>query len=212
MPTPQTLAAGLAALSGVTPFKTSRGGALYRLAPWVAKRFASEGEARRAWLGGNGLVARGIGACTPLAWAGRWLVMEDAGATLSDWVDADFTKSTEFERDELGRALGSLLAKLHRRGVYHADLKANNVVWRPGDAPRLLDYGRVRFAARVSRRRRVKNLAQLNAALPDVVPARLRELALASYLAESEAGDEPAALRRDVIAESVRRAHRWRGC
>ena len=206
------LGAGLAALRGVTPFKTSSGGELYRTGNWVAKRFARPAAARRAWFGGNGLEARGIATCTPLAWAGRWLVMADGGATLSDWVDRDFARSTEFERDELARALGGLLARLHRRGVYHADLKANNVVWHPGEEPRLLDYGRVHFAARVSRRRRVKNLAQLNAALPDLVPARPRELALATYLAESGIGDEPAALRRDVIAESVRRGHRWHGC
>jgi tRNA A-37 threonylcarbamoyl transferase component Bud32 len=150
--------------------------------------------------------------CTPLAWAGRWLVMEDGGPTLSDWVETDLAKSTQFEREELARALGSLLAALHRRGIYHPDLKANNVVWRPGEPPRLLDYGRVRFSARVTRRRRVKNLAQLNAALPDALPNALRERALAAYLAESETGDEPAALRRDVIAESLRRAHRWSGC
>jgi len=202
----------LESLRDVTPLKASRGGELYRTGSWVVKHFASEAGARRAWLGGNGLEARGVATCTPLAWAGHWLVMADGGATLSDWVDGEFTKSTEFERDELARALGSLLARLHRRGIYHADLKTNNVVWRPGEEPRLLDYGRVRFGARVSRRRRVKNLAQLNAALPDLVPARPRELALASYLAESETGDEPAALRRDVIAASVRRAHRWHGC
>jgi len=206
------LEAELGALRGMTPFKTSRGGELYRGGSWVLKRFASAADARRAWVGGNGLEARGIATCTPLAWAGRWLVMADGGATLSDWVDRDFARSTEFERDELARALGGLLARLHRRGVYHADLKANNVVWHPGEEPRLLDYGRVHFAARVSRRRRVKNLAQLNAALPDLVPARPRELALATYLAESGIGDEPAALRRDVIAESVRRGHRWHGC
>ncbi len=206
------LIAALAALPGVTPFKTSHGGELYRGGSWVLKRFASPADARRAWIGGNGLEARGVASCAPLAWAGRWLVMADGGPTLSDWVESDFAKSTELERDELARALGALLARLHRRGIYHADLKANNVVSRPGEEPRLLDYGRVRFGGRVSRRRRVKNLAQLNAALPDVVPARPRELALATYLAESETGDEPAALRRDVIEESVRRAHRWHGC
>jgi tRNA A-37 threonylcarbamoyl transferase component Bud32 len=206
------LAAGLAALSRVTPFKQGNGGELYRSGSWVVKRFASRRAARRAWIGGNGLEARGFATCTPLAWAGRWLVMADGGATLADWVESDFAKSTAFERDELARALGSLLARLHRRGVYHADLKANNVVWRPGEEPRLLDYGRVRFGARVSRRRRVKNLAQLNAALPDLVPGALRERAFADYLAQSEARDEPGALRRDVIAESVRRAHRWSGC
>jgi len=209
---PAGLAECLATLDGVTPFKTSAGGRLYRRGSWIAKRFDSAAEARRAWIGGNGLEARGFRTGTPLAWAGHWLVMADVGATLSDWVESDFAKSAEPERAELARALGGLLARLHRRGVYHADLKANNVVWRPGEEPRLLDYGRVRFGARVSRRRRVKNLAQLNAALPDAVPARLRELALAEYLAESGCADEPDALQRDVIAESLRRAHRWTGC
>ena len=68
------------------------------------------------------------------------------------------------------------------------------------------------FGARVSRRRRVKNLAQLNAALPDLVPGALRDAAFARYLAESDCADETARLRRDVIAESLRRSHRWSGC
>jgi tRNA A-37 threonylcarbamoyl transferase component Bud32 len=209
---PGALSECLGALEGVTPFKTSKGGRLHRRGAWIAKRFPSAAAARRAWVGGNGLEARGIATGSPLAWAGRWLVMTDAGATLSDWVESDFAESTELERGELARALGRLVAALHRRGVYHADLKANNVVWRPGEEPRLLDYGRVRFGAKVSRRRRVKNLAQLNAALPDAVPARLRELALAEYLAESGYADEPVALRKDVIAASLRRGHRWTGC
>ncbi len=139
--------------------------------------------------------------------------MEDGGPTVTDWVDGgDFARSGGPERAELARGLGSLVARLHRRGAYHADLKANNVLWRPGAAPRLLDYGAVRFSARVPRRRRVKNLAQLNAALPDLVPAALREAALATYLAESGYADEPARLRRDVVTASVRRRHRWSGC
>jgi tRNA A-37 threonylcarbamoyl transferase component Bud32 len=206
------LAAALAALPELAPLKTGRNGRLYRRAPWVIKEFARAADARRAWIGGNGLEARGIATCRPLAWAGRFLLMEDGGGTLADWVDAEFAKSSDDEQAELARALGGLLARLHARGVYHGDLKANNVVWRPGEPPRLLDYGRVHFGARVSRRRRVKNLAQLNAALPDLVPARLREAALASYLAAGGTRDDCAALRRDVIAESLRRAHRWSGC
>jgi len=209
---PDSLAAALGRVSELRPFKSGAGGTLYRAAPFVLKRFRGARAARQAWLGGNGLLARGIAAVRPVAWAGHWLVMHDAGPTLSDWVESDFAKSTEFERAELARALGALLARLHRRGVYHADLKANNVVARPGEEAQLLDYGRVHFGARVSRRRRVKNLAQLNAALPDAVPARPRELALATYLAESECADDPDALRRDVTAESLRRAHRWSGC
>lgn len=210
---PAALAARLDELATATPFKATAGSELYRAGPWIAKRFAREADARRAWVGGNGLEVRGIATGRALAWVGPWLVMEDGGATVTDWVDGGgFAAASEAERAELARALGSLVARLHRRGVYHADLKANNVLWRPGAEPRLLDYGAVRFAASVPRRRRVKNLAQLNAALPDLVPASLREAALASYLAESGCADDPARLRRDVVTASVRRRHRWSGC
>ena len=58
----------------------------------------------------------------------------------------------------------------------------------------------------------MKNLAQTNAALPDEVPGGLREAALARYLAESGYRDDASRLRRDVIAESLRRSHLWHGC
>jgi tRNA A-37 threonylcarbamoyl transferase component Bud32 len=211
---PRRLAETLGELAHTRPFKVGSGASLYRIDAWIVKRFASAADAKRAWLGGSGLEARGFATCRALAWLGHELVMEDCGATLSDWVESEFARAPEPARAELADTLGSLLAALHRRGVYHADLKANNVVWRPGEPARLLDYGRVRFSARVTRRRRVKNLAQLNAALPDVVPGALRDAALTRYLAESGYADDPALLRRDVIAESLRRSHRWsgRGC
>jgi len=206
------LLGALGSLDGATPFKDAPNGRLFRCGDWILKQHASARDARRAWLGGNALEARGVATGIALAWVGRWLVMRDLGATLDVWVQREFANADSAARDELAARLGSLLARLHRRGVYHADLKANNVIWSPGREPLLLDYGRVRCGARVSRRRRVKNLAQLNAALPDAVPGTLREAALARYLAESGYGDEPARLRRDVIAQSVRRSHLWHGC
>ncbi len=206
------LRGALGALSEATLLKDQANGRLLRSGAWILKQHASARAARRAWFGGSGLEARGFATGRALAWVGRWLVMEDAGATLDAWVRSDFAHASAAQRAEFAARLGSLLAALHRRGVYHADLKANNVVWSPGREPALLDYGRVQFRARVSRRRRVKNLAQLNAALPDEVPATLREAALARYLAESGYADDPSRLRRDVIAESLRRSHHWRGC
>ncbi len=203
------------ALSELDPdsaFKDTPKTRLFRSGAWVLKQHETAREARKAWLGGCGLEARGIATGRALAWVGRWLVMEDAGRALDAWVRSDLPNADASARDELAARLGSLLARLHRRGIYHADLKANNIVWSPGQEPRLLDYGRVRFGARVSRRRRVKNLAQLNAALPDEVPGALREAALARYLAESEYPDDPERLRRDAINESLRRSHLWRGC
>lgn len=110
------------------------------------------------------------------------------------------------------RRLADLLADLHRRGIYHADLKASNVTWSPGQLPRLLDYQRVHFGIRVSQRRRSKNLAQLNAALPDIVPGPLRARGLDRYLEHSEFRGNARKLRQAVIALSLRRSHRWHGC
>jgi len=192
--------------------KDGPNGRLYRRNAWILKAHDSPARARHAWLRGNGLEARGLATGRPLAWAGRWLVMEDAGPGLDVWVRTEFAHASQPVRGELAARLGELLAALHRRGVYHADLKANNIAWSPGREPRLLDYGSIRFGTRVSRRRRVKNLAQLNAALPDEVPGPLRDAALARYLAESGYADDAAAMRRDVIAESLRRSHLWHGC
>jgi tRNA A-37 threonylcarbamoyl transferase component Bud32 len=185
---------------------------LFRAGAWILKRHGSSRAARRAWINGRGLEVRGIPAARALAWAGPWLVMEDAGPTVTDWVDKELARAADSERTELADALADLLAELHRRGVYHADLKANNFAWAPGTPPRLLDYGRVRFGRGVSTRRRLKNLAQLNAALPDSVPPALRERAFRRYVERSALRSDPARLRRRVIALSLRRAHRWHGC
>ncbi len=209
---PGTLADAVEQARARAPFKDGHNGTLWRHDGWVVKRHRSTREARRAWIGGHGLEMRGIPTGRAVGWAGRWLVMHDAGPTLIDRVEHDLSDVPDAQRRELAEALGDLLARLHRRGIYHADLKANNVAWTPGTGPRLIDYGRVSFGRGVARRRRVKNLAQLNAALPDSVDGALRERALDTYLARAETGDARENLRRDVIAESLRRAHRWSGC
>ncbi len=206
------LARALEELASTRPWKARPRASLFRLGGLFVKEHPSERRARAAWRSGNGLEARGIAIARPLAWTGRFLVMEDAGPTLADWVDADWGASREATREACADTLGDLLAALHRRGIYHADLKANNVAFAPGQPPRLLDYGRVRFGWRVSPRRRVKNLAQLNAALPDRVGADFRERAFARYLEASGFAGDARRLRRRVIAESVSRRHRWSGC
>lgn len=205
------LRAALGGVADATPLKVGPSSRLVRHGAWILKEHASPRRARAAWIAGHGLEARGFSTGRALAWAGRWIVMEDAGPTLIDWVDEQFARAPDDVRRQMAFALADLLAALHRRGVYHADLKANNIAWTPGAAPRLLDYGRVGFGRRVGRRRRVKNLAQLNAAIPDTVPCTIRELVLERYLATSDFSGDAARLRRDVIALSLRRQHRWSG-
>jgi tRNA A-37 threonylcarbamoyl transferase component Bud32 len=207
---PGALARILESSAGAQP--RGSGAFLWARDGWIAKRHRSVAAARDAWQNGHGLEVRGIATGRALAWVGSTLVMEDGGPDLDAWIASSLASVSEAVRLELADALGTLLGRLHRRGIYHADLKATNVSWKPGGAPRLLDYARVRFARRVSRRRRVKNLAQLNAALPDGIGAELRERALDAYLAAAGTRDERETLRRDVIRASLARGHRWTGC
>ncbi len=195
-----------------SPIKRSRDVRVERRGRWIVKEHPTTRAARRAWVAGCGLETRGIVTGRAVAWVGRWLVMEDAGDLLGAFVERDFAKTSARDREELADALASLLARLHRRGIYHADLKAGNLCWTPGAPPRLIDYSRVHFRRQVGARRRIKNLAQLNASLPDVVPAELRERALQRYLQEVGEPRDPTRFRARVIRESLRRGHRWSGC
>jgi hypothetical protein len=136
-----------------------------------------------AWIAGNGLAVRRFDVAAPLALVLRgwgpalseaYLVMEDLG----DDARADLVALARFagELDAQGRAekramvlaAARLLRSLHAAGVYHADLKAVNLfLRRDGREPSfaLADYDRVEFDREVTRRRRVKNLAQLSASV-----------------------------------------------
>jgi tRNA A-37 threonylcarbamoyl transferase component Bud32 len=143
---------------------------------------------RAAWRNGNGLLVRQVGAARPLALAesgrwpirrGSWLVMEDVGdrTRLDLFVlrryAGELTPSRRREKLLLVRAFALFLRDLHRRGIYHGDLKAVNVFveYPEGGEPRfvLVDYDRVRFGRRVGRRRRVKNLTQIAASVAVLV-------------------------------------------
>ena len=96
----------------------------------------------------------------------------------------------------------------------HGDLKASHVaVGREADrlVTRLLDLEGVRFRRRLSDRRRLRELAELNASLPDFVSDALRCRAFARYAALLPfRSDHDASLRR-VVMESLSRDHRWSG-
>ncbi|MFQ5514636.1 MAG: lipopolysaccharide kinase InaA family protein [Myxococcota bacterium] len=209
---PRMLAQALDSIASAERIWERPGGHLYRSGAWILKQHPHERQARSAWINGHGLEARGIRTALPVAWVGRWLVMEDAGRTIVDWIEAEFTRAPASVHEEMMRALADLMAALHRGGIYHSDMKACNIVWEPGRGPQLLDYAKVIFLRRVSRRRRLKNLAQLNSALPDVVPGPLRDAAFERYLERSGFRGDASRLRREVIEMSLKRAHRWHGC
>jgi hypothetical protein len=174
--------------------------------------------AKRAWLGGHGLIARGVGAARPLAFveskrgglvAGSAVLLEDLGC-LQDARDAASQGDCEMVLD----ALAGLVATLHRRHIDHGDLKSTHIFLEERDGrlvPRLIDLEGVQFPRRVGVKRRLRALAQLNASLPDAFPNQARCRAFARYVAEHPfPGGNRRALER-LVAMSLARRHRWSG-
>jgi tRNA A-37 threonylcarbamoyl transferase component Bud32 len=179
----------------------------YRDLWWERVRNLVRPRALSAWVAGNGLRVRGFDAAEPLALAlcGRglamtdaFLLMEDLGPARADHVAlaryaGEPAASRRAEKRALVASAADLVRRLHAAGVYHADLKAVNLFLRGEVADArfvLADYDRVRLDREVSRRRRIKNLAQLSASVPVCVslPDRLRFF-------RAYAADDPSALR-----------------
>ena len=177
--------------------------------------------ARRAWLGGHGLRARGIGAATPVAFVERrtfgvptasTVVLED----LRQLASADAVGPERASPEQVVHAVVRLAIELHRREVVHGDLKASHVLLEPtGESgkldARLIDLDGVRFPRRLDDRARLQALAELNASLPDEISDALRCAAFQRYAAAVpfRAGTDTAM--RRIVEISLARRHRWTG-
>lgn len=190
-----------------------------RRGPWRLAADRLRGSpAARAWRGGVGLRARRIGAAVPYAFLERrrlglpiasWLLLEDLWPALP----AD-TAAGELDGPQVAEALAALLARLHRAGIRHGDLKASHVylaAGEPGLVARLIDLEDVRFARRLPDRARIRELAQLNASLPDALPDALRCRAFERYRTALPFRAPPQDCLRRIVEESLARAHRWSG-
>ena len=191
-----------------------------RRGPWQLAADVLRGSpAARAWRAGVGLRARRIGAAVPYAFLERrhfglpvasWLLLED----LSPAVPADVAVG-ELDMEQVADALAALLGRLHRAGIRHGDLKASHVYLaaeRPGRLePRLIDLEDVRFGGRLPDRARIRELAQLNASLPDALSDAIRCRVFERYRSALPFRAPAQACLRRVVAESLARAHRWSG-
>ena len=174
--------------------------------------------AARAFRAGVGLRARRIGAALPYAFleqrrlglpVASWLWLED----LRPAVPADAFAGV-FDAAAVADALVSLLSRLHRAGIRHGDLKASHVYLAPGAAglaARLIDLESVRFTRRVPERARIRELAQLNASLPDALPDAIRCRAFERYRAALPFRSPAQLCLRRIVAASLARSHRWSG-
>jgi tRNA A-37 threonylcarbamoyl transferase component Bud32 len=175
------------------------------------------GRGRAAWLGGNGLAARKVGVALPLAlveertaWIPHraWVLLEDLRSLPQ--LDGLLARATQAGLGRAERegasALGAFLGELHRKGIYHADLKACNILVEGWGEDRvrflLLDHDRLVFGETVPDRRRLKNLVQMNTSVPKGLPGVLRARFLKAYIACAPYPGGFNSLWRDVAEES----------
>jgi tRNA A-37 threonylcarbamoyl transferase component Bud32 len=111
----------------------------------------------------------------------------DGMAEVRDWLARPLSAAA---RRALARTLGQALARLHGAGFDHPDLYVKHVLAAAeGEGFRFcfLDWQRSRWTIRVPWRRRLRDLAALDASLGDgLATARLRLDCLRAYLARAE--------------------------
>jgi len=106
-------------------------------------------------------------------------------------------------------SFAGLIRKLHKAGIYHADLKGKNILVKQGPGEKLnfyfIDLDRVLAGKRVWKRRRFKNLSQINWSFEGIAGRCDRLRFLKAYLEE-----EFAAQKRVYAAEVERWTGEWR--
>jgi len=191
----------------------------------VTKR---EGGAARARLEARFIDAfndAGLGTARYLAWGTRGFLGKREGFIVIEGLD-DYTPLEELlsglprdgpgasARAELARLLGRYVRRMHTAGFYLPDLYAKHVFVRGEALSRelaLIDLQRARKARRLAERTRARDLAALDASLPEnLVSSTDRMRFLHEYFGASELTPDRKRFVRAVIAGSVRIARRRR--
>ncbi len=112
-------------------------------------------------------------------------------------IDSEYDRISPDDRQRTAKAFGSLIGALHKRKIYHADLKASNIkADLSGPNFFFLDTDRVEQRRTLSRRKRLKNLVQINTSIPLRVSRGDRMVFLEAYCAVT--GDDPRDMFRRV--------------
>ena len=150
----------------------------------------------RSWKGSLTLLFNGIPVADPVAvivFRNRqsMLITRDLDQPdLDRFLASGYSSLPLPERRSLAEALGRFVGTLHAKGIYHADLKACNIKVCTNPVQFfLLDTDRVEHKRALSRKKRLKNLVQINTSIPLQVSRTARMAFLTAYCTIT--GDNP---------------------
>jgi len=145
---------------------------------YMLKGLLRRSRAMKNWIAANGLLVRQIPTPLPLAVVEhRWGPFVLESFYLCRWISEaselnDYIKTMPPGcKQQFIVSLARLIRKLHELGVYHADLKSNNILVMDKGAGQwefhLIDLDRVSFTKKLTFNQRANNLAQINASVAD---------------------------------------------
>ncbi|KAB2837026.1 MAG: hypothetical protein F9K48_00160 [Candidatus Brocadia sp.] len=198
--------------------------------PSALKRFFysfRNSPARRAWLAAHGLMAANFLTPKPIALFEEkrfarveksFVIMEELSRCLpcNKYVSENFSdpydKTISGKKKRFISCLATSFKHLHDSGIYHSDLKANNIMIR--ELPETwdffyLDLDRVSFQKKIAPKEKMKNLAQLNASIPHCITYTDRLRFYQTYADIKDFAEADKQILRAIVRLSIQRKHIW---
>ncbi|HHT9109998.1 MAG TPA: lipopolysaccharide kinase InaA family protein [Candidatus Brocadiaceae bacterium] len=199
--------------------------------PVVLKKilyFFFRSPARKAWYAAHGLLASNFLTPKPIALCEEkrlgilkksFLIMEDISHCLpcykyvSEKFNYCYDKVATEKKQQFIFRLATSFKQLHDSGIYHGDLKGSNIMIR--ELPDAWDFfyidlDRVRFNTKITRKKKINNLTQLNASLANCITYTDRLRFYRIYTGSKKLCDEDKNTLRFIIQLSIQKNHFWK--
>ena len=184
-------------------------------------------SARKAWFAAHGILALNFLTPQPIALIEEkrfsmlkrsFLIMEDISDFLPcyKYVSEKFScydKVTVEKKQIFVSCLAASLRQFHDSGVYHSDLKGSNImITELPDTWNIfyIDLDRVYFNKRITLKKKIKNLTQLNASMPNCITYTDRLRFYRTYTGIKKLNDKDKQILRSIIQFSIQRNHFWK--
>lgn len=198
--------------------------------PSFLKRFLRSfisSPARKAWFAAHGILALNFLTPQPIALIEEkkfsmlkksFLIMEDISDFLPSYkyISEKFScydKVTVEKKQMFVSRLAASLRQFHDSGVYHSDLKGSNImITELPDTWNIfyIDLDRVYFNKRITLKKKIKNLTQLNASMPNCITYTDRLRFYRTYTGIKKLSDKDKQILRSIIQFSIQRNHFWK--